>query len=56
LVILRRRRRERLRVFSVDERGMIRIPVMVEGALGSANYLGLVDTGSSYVILLRETV
>jgi predicted aspartyl protease len=30
---------------------MIRIPVMVEGTHGSANYLGLVDTGSSYVIL-----
>lgn len=30
---------------------MIRIPVLVEGSLGSANYLGLVDTGSTYVIL-----
>jgi len=30
---------------------MVRIPVEVEGSLGSANYLGLVDTGSTYVIL-----
>jgi len=51
LVILRRRRRGRLRAFSVDERGMVRIPVTVEGSLGSADYLGLVDTGSTYVIL-----
>lgn len=30
---------------------MVRIPVVVEGSFGSANYLGLVDTGSTYVIL-----
>jgi predicted aspartyl protease len=30
---------------------MVRIPIVVEGSLGSANYLGLVDTGSTYVIL-----
>jgi len=30
---------------------MVRIPVVIEGSLGSANYLGLVDTGSTYVIL-----
>jgi len=30
---------------------MVRIPVVVEGLLGSATYLGLVDTGSTYVIL-----
>lgn len=30
---------------------MVRIPVVVEGSLGAANYLGLVDTGSSYVVL-----
>ena len=51
MVILRLGRRGRLRAFSVDERGMVRIPVLVEGSLGSASYLGLVDTGSTYVIL-----
>ena len=51
MVILRRRRRGRLRVYSVDERGMVRVPVVVEGSLGTAKYLGLVDTGSTYVIL-----
>jgi clan AA aspartic protease (TIGR02281 family) len=30
---------------------MVRIPVVVRGSLGEANYLGLVDTGSTYVIL-----
>jgi clan AA aspartic protease (TIGR02281 family) len=30
---------------------MIRIPVIVKGSFGEANYLGLVDTGSTYVIL-----
>lgn len=30
---------------------MVRIPVVVEGSFGSADYLGLVDTGSSFVIL-----
>jgi clan AA aspartic protease (TIGR02281 family) len=30
---------------------MVRVPVVVEGSFGSANYLGLVDTGSTYVIL-----
>jgi predicted aspartyl protease len=30
---------------------MVRIPIAVEGSLGTANYLGLVDTGSTYVIL-----
>jgi len=30
---------------------MVRIPVVVEGSFGSASYLGLVDTGSTYVIL-----
>ena len=51
MVIRRRRRRRRLRVYSVDERGMVRIPVVVKGSLGEADYLGLVDTGSTYVIL-----
>jgi predicted aspartyl protease len=30
---------------------MVRISVVVEGSFGTANYLGLVDTGSTYVIL-----
>ncbi len=52
MVILRRRRRRRLLAsFSVDERGLVRVPVVVEGSLGSAHYLGLVDTCSTYVIL-----
>jgi predicted aspartyl protease len=30
---------------------MVRVPVVVEGSFGSVNYLGLVDTGSTYVVL-----